>query len=163
MDKNKKATINSINKKDNKWLQYAVTVELNNWDIKKELQRITKINPFINKYNWARTNFSSDREFRKKLRKIIEQLLLMFCLLKYMYILLIFQKITQTMKKYIVLIIPKEERWYYLAVKKLSASLRGVASKHHGEFYCLNLFYSFATENKPESHKQACQKKIFVT
>ena len=42
--KNKKATINPINKKDNKCLQYAVTFALNHEEIKKDPQRIKKIN-----------------------------------------------------------------------------------------------------------------------
>ena len=50
--KNKKATINSINKKDNKCFQYAVTVTLNYKEIKKDPQKVTKIKPFIIKYNW---------------------------------------------------------------------------------------------------------------
>ena len=29
-------------------------------------------------------------------------------------------------------------RWHYLAVKKLSALLRGITSKHNGDFCCLN-------------------------
>ena len=41
--KNKKVTINPINKKDNKCFQYAVTVALNYEEIKKDPQRITKI------------------------------------------------------------------------------------------------------------------------
>ena len=41
--KNKKATINPINKKDNKCFQYAVTVALNHEEIEKGLERITKI------------------------------------------------------------------------------------------------------------------------
>ena len=49
--KNKKATINSINKEDNKCFQYAATVALNHEEIKKDLQRISKSKPFINKYN----------------------------------------------------------------------------------------------------------------
>ena len=47
----KKATINPINKKDNKCFQYAVTVALNHEEIKKDPQRITKIKPFVNKCN----------------------------------------------------------------------------------------------------------------
>ena len=46
------------------------------------------------------------------------------------------------------------EQWHYLAVKKLSALLRGRTSNQHGHFYCLNCFHSFATENKRESHKK---------
>ena len=28
----------------------------------------------------------------------------------------------------------EKEGWHYLAVKKLSALLRGITSKHHGDF-----------------------------
>ena len=49
--KNKKATINLINKKDNKYFQYVVTVVLSYEEIKKDPQKITKFKPFINKYN----------------------------------------------------------------------------------------------------------------
>ena len=44
--KNKKATINPINKKDNKCFQYTVTVALNHEEIKKDLQEITKTKSF---------------------------------------------------------------------------------------------------------------------
>ena len=40
------------------------------------------------------------------------------------------------------------DKFHYLAVKKLSALLRGITSKYHGDFYCLNCLYSFATEKK---------------
>ena len=46
--KNKKATINPINKKDNKCFQYAITVGLNYEEIGKHAERITKIKPFLN-------------------------------------------------------------------------------------------------------------------
>ena len=48
--KNKKVTINPINKKDNKFFQYALTVTLNYEEIKKDPQMITKTKPFINIY-----------------------------------------------------------------------------------------------------------------
>ena len=49
----------------------------------------------------------------------------------------------------------------YLAVKKLSASLKEITSKHHGDFYCLNCVHYFATKNKLESRKKACENKDF--
>ena len=55
--KNKKATINPVNKIDNKYFQYVITVALNYEQIKKDPKRITKIKPFINKYNWEETNY----------------------------------------------------------------------------------------------------------
>ena len=54
---------------------------------------------------------------------------------------------------------PKGQRRHYLAVKKLSALLRGITSKNNGEFYCLNYLHSFRTKNKPESHKNVCENK----
>ena len=55
--KNKKATINSINKKYNKCFQYAVTVAFNSEQIGKHAEIITKIKPFINKYKYDGINF----------------------------------------------------------------------------------------------------------
>ena len=55
----------------------------------------------------------------------------------------------------------KGQRWHYFVVKKLSALLRGINSKHHGNFYCLDCLLSFATEKKLESHKKVCENKGF--
>ena len=52
-------------------------------------------------------------------------------------------------KQVILLMIPNGEvrRWHYLAVKKLSALLRGTAC-----------FHSFRKKNKLESHKKVYEK-----
>ena len=42
---------------------------LNREEIKKDLQIITKIKPFINKYNWEEINFSSEKDDWKKFEK----------------------------------------------------------------------------------------------
>ena len=49
--KNKKATINPQNKKDDRCFQYAATVALNYQKIKNNPERISKIKPFIHQYN----------------------------------------------------------------------------------------------------------------
>ena len=49
--KNKKSTINPTTS-DNKWFQYAITVSLNNDQIKSHPEILTKIKPFINQNNW---------------------------------------------------------------------------------------------------------------
>ena len=71
LDKNKKATINPINKKENKRFQYALIVALNDGEIKKHPQTIRKIKPFIHKYNWEGINFLSEKYDRKYFRKIM--------------------------------------------------------------------------------------------
>ena len=56
--KNKKATTNPKNK-DDKCFQYALTVALNYEKIKDHPERISKIKPFIDKYNWKEIDFPS--------------------------------------------------------------------------------------------------------
>ena len=48
----------------------------------------------------------------------------------------------------ILLMITDGEKWHYLAVKKLSALLKGITSKHRGGFYCLNCFNSYSGNRK---------------
>ena len=61
--------INPINKKDNKCFQYAVTVALNYKELGKNRERIKKIKPFINKYNWEEINFPSEKDDWKNIEK----------------------------------------------------------------------------------------------
>ena len=82
MDKNRKATINLVNKKENKCFQYAATVALNYKKIKRDPQRITKIKAFINKYNWQRINYPPTKDDWKKFEKKILPLFLISFLLK---------------------------------------------------------------------------------
>ena len=63
--------------------------------------------------------------------------------------------------RYNFLMIPNEKGWHYLAVKKLSALLRRITSKHNGKFYCLNCLHSFRTENKLECHEKVFKNKGF--
>ena len=54
----------------------------------------------------------------------------------------------------ILLMITDGKKWHYLAVKSLSALLRGITSNHVGDFYCLNCFYSYITEKNLKSMKK---------
>ena len=78
MAKNKKATINPKNK-DDKCFQYALTVALNYEQIKDHPERISKIKPFIDIYNWKEI-FHHIVKIGKNLSQIINQLLLIFCM-----------------------------------------------------------------------------------
>ena len=50
--KNKKVTINPQNTEDNKCFQYAITTALNYQNIDHHPERISKLKPFIDNYNW---------------------------------------------------------------------------------------------------------------
>ena len=57
----------------------------------------------------------------------------------------------------IPLMITDGERWHYLTVKSLPELFRGIKSKHNKDFYCLNCFHSFRTENKRKKHENVCK------
>ena len=72
--KNKKPTINQINKKDDNYFQHAITIALNYEEIGKNPERITKIKPLMNKFNWKDIDFTSHKndwnEFEKNNKSI---------------------------------------------------------------------------------------------
>ena len=128
--KNKKATIYPINKKYDKCFQYAVTVALNNEEIKKDPQRITNIKPFINKYNWEGINFLSQKDDWKKFEKnnVTIALNVLYAKKEKIYHAYVSKHNSNREKQVILLMIPNREgheskskgrRWYYLAVKIL--------------------------------------------
>ena len=49
------------------------------------------------------------------------------------------------------------EKWHYLAVKCLFALFREISYNNHGDFYCLNCFQTYTTENKLKKHKKVCE------
>ena len=63
--KNKKSTINPKNN-DYKCFQYAVTLALNFDKINKHPQRVSKIKPFIDRYDWSDIDFPSTCKDWKK-------------------------------------------------------------------------------------------------
>ena len=58
--------------------------------------------------------------------------------------------------------IPNGQKWHYLAVKKLSALLRGVTCKHYSDFYCLNCFIPLEQKANLKLIKEYVKIKIFV-
>ena len=65
MVKNKKSTINPKNN-DYKCFQYTVTLALNLNKINDHPERISKIKPFIEQYNWKNIDFPSMSKDWKK-------------------------------------------------------------------------------------------------
>ena len=159
------------------------------WRNKKDLQRITRIKSFINKYNWKGINFPSEKDDWKKLEKnnVTIALTVLYATKEKIYPAYVSKYNSNCEKQVNFLMISKGEkqrkvksegceikpkgceaksegqRWHYLAVKKLSALLRRITSKHHGSFYCLNCLYYFGTEKKLDHIKKYVKIKIFKT
>ena len=54
-----------------------------------------------------------------------------------------------------------DKNWHYLTVKSIPKLLNGITSKHNGEFYCLNCFYSYRRKNKLIRHEKICKNHDF--
>ena len=64
--KNKGVTINPKNTKNHMCFQYAITAALNHQNIDHHLERISKLRPFINNYNWEDIEYPShSKDWRK--------------------------------------------------------------------------------------------------
>ena len=134
--KDKKSTINPINN-DDKCLQYAVTLALNIDKIRTNLQRISKIKPFIKQCNWKDIDFpSTSKDWRKfELNNKIA--------LNILYVPDNSRKIQVAYKsnhnltcdkQVILLMITDGEKWHYLTVKNLPGLLRGITLSHKEDF-----------------------------
>ena len=157
--KDKKLTINPKNNND-KCFQYAVTLALNLDKIKKDPQRVSKIKPFIEKHNWEDIDFPSTSKDWKKFKcnnEIALNILYVPYNTKQINIAYKSKNNLTQEKQIILLIISDGQKWHYLVVKNLSRLLRGITSNHKEDFYCLNCFHSYGTENKLEAHKKICQ------
>ena len=131
----------------------------------KILQKISKINPFIDKHNWECINFPSGKDDWKKLKKVFQGLLLMFQMLIMESFILILKKFIlptfENMKCERTNYSFNDSKWSRIALycsnkaTKLLALLRGITSTHDVDFYPLICLHSFRT--KHESHKNVCR------
>ena len=157
--KDKKSTINLKNN-NHKCFQYAATLALNFDNINNHPEKISKIRPFIDQYNWKDIDFPPTNEDWKiyELNKKVA-LNILYIPHNTKKIQLDYRsKYNLTYDKQIILLtITDGETWHYLVVKNLSGLFKGKTSNHYGDFYCLNCFHSYRTKSKPEAHKKICE------
>ena len=161
--KDKKSTINPKSN-DYKCFQYAVTLALNLNKINNHPQRITKIKPFIEEYNWKDIDFPSTSKDWKKFELNNEVALNILYVPHNTKKIEIAYKSKHNLtreKQIILLMISNGENWHYLVVKSLSELLTGITSNHKEDFYCLNCFQLYRTKNKLEAHKKICENRDY--
>ena len=129
---------------------------------KRDPQKTLKIEPYISKQNWEGIEFPSDAKDSEKFEQNNKTIALNILFVPYN---------TKTIRvaykseynhkcknQVILLMITDGNKWHYIAVSKLSALLKGKSSNHIGDFYCLNCFNSYSTENALKEHEQICNK-----
>ena len=162
---NKGATINRQNDDDDNHFQYAITIALNYDEMGNHHQRVNKVEPFVDKYDWSELNFPSHAGYWKKFESNNKSIAL-----NVLYVPEGEKTIRHAYKsKYnlahenqvILLMISDGEKWHYLTVRSLSALLKGIISKHKGGSYCLNCFHSYRTKELLEKHMKVCEDKDY--
>ena len=162
--KNKCVTIKCQND-DDECFQYAITIALNYNEIGNHHQRVNKVKPFIDQYNWKDINFSSHVDDWKKFELNNKSIALNVLYIpegentiRHAYI----SKYNSTRENQVILLmIGDGEKWHYLTVRSLSALLKGITSKHNDDSYCLNCFDSFASKKSLEKHMKVCEDKDY--
>ena len=162
--KNKGATINPKNK-DNECFKYAIIAALHHQEIGRNPQRISKLKPFVNRYNWKDIEFPYYKDWRK-FQQNYKSIALNILFTPY--------NTKQIRPAYVskynnerdiqvnlLMITDNDKDWHYLAVKSISGLLKGITSKHKGDFYCLNCFYLCITEKKLKKHERICKDHDF--
>ena len=135
---------------------------MNYEQIKKDHQRISKITPFIGQYNWKEIDFPSQSKDWKKSESNNKSIAV-----NILYVPRNTKKIRHAYKskcnlksenQVILLMVTDDgEKRHYLAAKRLSALLRGLTGNNNGDFYCLNCFRAYTTENRLKEHQKVCK------
>ena len=156
--KNKGSTINSKITKDNECFKHAIIAGLHHQEIRKNPQRISKLKPFIDNYNWKDIEFPSHFKDWKKFEQNNETYALNILYVPYntkqirpAYILKYSHK-RDDQVNLLMITNNNNNNWHYLTVKSISGLLRGITSNHNGDFYCLNCFHSYTTKKRLKKH-----------
>ena len=124
--KDKKSTINAKSN-GHKCFQYAVTLALNLDKINNNPERISKIKPFIEQYNWKEIDFPFTSKDWKKFElnnEIALNILYVPHNTKKIHVAYKSKHNLNREKQVILLMISNGENWHYLVVKKLSGLLK---------------------------------------
>ena len=117
---------------------------LNYQNIKRNPERISKLKPYINKYNWKGIKFLAGPEewikFERNNKTIALNVLYIPCNTKTVSVAHRSEYNDKCKKQVILLMITNGKKSYYLALTKLSALLQGNSLNHKEDFYCLNCY-----------------------
>lgn len=55
-----------------------------------------------------------------------------------------------------LLMITDKHKWHYVTIKSISDLFRDITGKNNGDYYCLNCFHWYRTEDKLKEHELIC-------
>ena len=130
---------------------------LNYQTIESNPQIISKLKPYVNKYNWEGINFPAGSKEWQKIERNNDTIALNVLYLKHntrkTSVVYRSKHNNKGKKQVILLMIGNREKYHYLAVTNLSALLQKI-SNHKEDFYCLNCFNSYTTKKNLTNMKK---------
>ena len=137
----KEAIINGDN-----YFQKVLDDALNYQNIETHPEKISKIKPYISKYNWKGIEFPAGpkdwRKFEQNNKTIALNVLFALHNTETIRVAYRSEYNNKREKQVNLLMITDGYKWHYLAITNLPALLEGNFSNYHGDFYCLNCFNS---------------------
>ena len=143
-----------------------MTAALNHNEISNHPEKISKLKPFIDNYNWKDIDFPSHTKDCKKFERNNKTIAFNILFVPYntkkmrpAYI----SKYSHKRDNQVILlrITDDDKNWHYLVVKSISKLVNRITSNHNGDFHCLNCFHSYRTKNKLKIHEKICKDHDF--
>ena len=123
-------------------------------------ERMSKLKPYINKYNWEGIDFPAGPKdwikFEKNNKNVALNILFIPHNTKTITVAYRSEYNNKRKNQVILLMITSGKTSHYLAVTNLYALLQEKSSNHKEDFYCLNCFNSYITKNKLKEHEEIC-------
>ena len=133
---------------------------LNYQNIETHPERISKLKPYINKYNWEGIDFPAGPKEWKKFERNNKTIALNILFIPHntkTIIVAYRSEYNYKCKKQVILhYLAALSKQHYLAMTNLSALLQGKSSNHYGDFYCLNCFNLYTSKNNFREHEETC-------
>ena len=161
----KKAVINPKNE-DAECFKWAVIAALYHEEINKNPERVSKLRPFAEQYDWEGLEFpmalNKIAKFEKRNYEIAVNVL--FVSKKSIFIARRSEFNSKRSKPVNLLMITDGENRHYTAVKSLSRLLGSMNASHNGAYhFCVNCLNGFRTESARDKHYKYCSSHGEVT
>ena len=144
-------------------MQNALNYASNYQNIETLPERISKLKPYINKYNWEGIEFlvgpKSWEKFERNNKTITLNILLIQQNTEKIRVAYRSEYNKKRKKQVILLMVTDGKKWHYLAVTNLSELLAKKSSNHDGDFYCLTCFNSYTSKNKLKELEEICNNQ----
>ena len=150
----KEAVINGDNN-----FQNALNDAVNYHTNETYLKRISKLTPYINRYNWEGIGFSAAPKESKKLKQSNKTIALNILFIphntKTIRVAYRSEHNNKRKKQVILLMITDGKKWHFLPITNLSALLQGNSSSHEGDFIYTALTHTLRKINLKNMNKYA--------